>query len=322
MSSTTQELNQNDVLGDTLDDDQGIFNRPPSDDAQPKVKEKKKEILGLSLGLWALLIGTGIFVVFILGRTFMGRGGSEGSDQGEFQAASGSPMSLEAAEAEEQTPPRAELANDPLQAPSAGFIAQPGSSQKDDQPAPPVLQTAAQLPEAADLAPGIAAGPVAPAKSGPADVGQEVQPHTAASVSTQQHVTAAAPVASAVDIEELQNRVSALETRLAALGPQNTSASRAARAAPAASRRAPVARGDRETTSRPRAQQNGQGAPASAPVTGVTLRAVVADSAWVQTSTGESVQVRTGDMIPGIGTVKGVHPETGSVSLADGRVIK
>lgn len=58
------------------------------------------------------------------------------------------------------------------------------------------------------------------------------------------------------------------------------------------------------------------------PVTGVSLRAVVGDSAWVMTSSGESKQVSAGDVIPGAGVVKSVNAASGTVNLADGRVLR
>ncbi|MEX3556859.1 MAG: hypothetical protein VB135_00040 [Burkholderia sp.] len=58
------------------------------------------------------------------------------------------------------------------------------------------------------------------------------------------------------------------------------------------------------------------------PVTSVSLRAVVGDSAWVMTSTGESKQVSAGDVIPGAGVVKSVNAASGTVNLADGRELR
>lgn len=57
-------------------------------------------------------------------------------------------------------------------------------------------------------------------------------------------------------------------------------------------------------------------------IPGVRLKAVVESNAWVQTDDGDSVMVAPGDQIPGVGQVRSVDPETGTVQLSDGRVIR
>lgn len=59
-----------------------------------------------------------------------------------------------------------------------------------------------------------------------------------------------------------------------------------------------------------------------AKVPGVQLKAVVDHNAWVQTESGDSVMVAPGDEIPGVGRVRSVDSETGTVRLSDGRVIR
>ena len=57
-------------------------------------------------------------------------------------------------------------------------------------------------------------------------------------------------------------------------------------------------------------------------VEGVVLKAVVDQNAWLQTAGGESVMVSPGDSVPGGGVVKAVDPDSGTVLLSDGRVIR
>ena len=59
-----------------------------------------------------------------------------------------------------------------------------------------------------------------------------------------------------------------------------------------------------------------------APIVGLTLKAIVDTSAWLQTESGETVMVQPGDLIHGVGTVKAVDPEAGTVRMNDGRVLR
>lgn len=59
-----------------------------------------------------------------------------------------------------------------------------------------------------------------------------------------------------------------------------------------------------------------------APIVGLTLKAIVDESAWLQTESGETVMVQPGDVIHGVGTVKTVDPDAGAVRLTDGRVLR
>lgn len=122
-------------------------------------------------------------------------------------------------------------------------------------------------------------------------------------------------------IAELTQHVKQLEDERAARGsqPQHQES-----APPVRVRKASVAAKPRKSPpvaveKKPRSS-TGDSAPA--PIVGFTLKAIVEDSAWLQTSSGETVMVQPGDVIHGVGTVKTVDPDAGTVRLTDGRVLR
>jgi len=86
--------------------------------------------------------------------------------------------------------------------------------------------------------------------------------------------------------------------------------------------RASAAAEQRRAEARTSAARQAPPKPVASKVPGVQLKAVVDNNAWVQTESGDSVMVSPGDEIPGVGQVRSVDPETGTVHLSDGRVIR
>lgn len=332
-------FDQDDVFPDGPGDETdtaSAFNHVNTASAAPS-KPKGKTIAGMSIGMWAMMLGVTLFMGYFVMRTFSGGGG----DEAQMEGMADSSMSLEAVEpAPEQSAEPEAPETAVIEAPPAAFVAPPAID--------PTMQ-AVTHPDAAQLAVQPAAAPAIPAPvatpaqdplaaARQARLNQEAAtPQPAVQMNTpaapviatpaQTVAPAVAPVgsASAVSPEEvaqLRAQFQALQAEVASLKSQ--------RSAGVAS----APRATRSATSKPRTStaaspKHSRQTPASAasekpaaPVNGVSLRAVVGDTAWVQTTAGESIQVRNGDVIPGVGTVKGINAESAQVQLDDGRVVK
>ncbi|CAN7531549.1 hypothetical protein LJR168_003830 [Pseudoxanthomonas sp. LjRoot168] len=333
-------LDQDDVFADGPGDETdtaSAFNHVNTASAAPS-KPKGKTIAGMSIGMWAMMLGVTLFMGYFVMRTFTGGGGG---DEAQMEGMADSSMSLEAVE---PTPEQAAETEAPEQAGAEtappAFVAPPAID--------PTMQ-AVTNPDAAQLAvqpaavPAIAAPVATPAQDPLAAARQARLPQEA--VTPQPAVQMSAPVAPAIavpaqaasptvapvaaanaasqaELAQLRAQVQSLQAEVASLKSQKpatvASAPRAARAASAKPRTSTAA------SSKPTRQTPPSTASAkpAAPVAGVSLRAVVGDTAWVQTTAGESIQVRNGDVIPGVGTVKGINAESAQVQLDDGRVLK
>lgn len=82
-----------------------------------------------------------------------------------------------------------------------------------------------------------------------------------------------------------------------------------------------ASRPSRSSAKAPSATSAKGSATAPTPIVGVSLKAIVDDNAWLQTESGETLSVHPGDNVPGIGVVKAVDPDSGTVRFTDGRVL-
>jgi len=333
-------FNQDDVFdvgpGDETETE-SAFNHVNTASAAPS-KPKGKTIAGMSIGMWAMMLGVTLFMGYFVMRTFSGGGGG---DEAQMEGMADSSMSLEAVEPAPEQSAEPEAPEPAVaEAPPAAFVAPPAID--------PTMQAvthpdAAQLAVQAAAAPAITAPVATPAQDPLAAARQARLPQEAATpqpavqmntpaapviaTPAQTVAPAVAPVGSAsavspAEVAQLRAQFQALQAEVASLKSQRpagvASAPRATRSATAKPRTSTAAspKHSRQTPASAASEKP------AAPVNGVSLRAVVGDTAWVQTTAGESIQVRNGDVIPGVGTVKGINAESAQVQLDDGRVVK
>ncbi|KAF1702956.1 hypothetical protein [Pseudoxanthomonas kaohsiungensis] len=319
----SNELNQDDVFNlggasDPVDNGASMFDTPAA--AMPPKSSGGRAIAGLPLGTW-LVIGFGLCFVGFIGWRLLA--GGDRADPGMLEAVADSAMTLEpeaqsaSIEQAEQSIESAAVAAPPQlpamdPAAHAADLAAPAVAPATATPAVPQETPA---PAVAVVPPAeTSAVPTLPTQSEPAVAAQVSVPATAAAV--QQSVPA---VATQQEVDSLKGQLTALQAEVARLKANQRAAPRAQNArSETASRSAPTTTG-RSTAGRSKPAPAAAAKQSLPPVTGVSLRAVVGDVAWVQTTAGESVQVRPGDVIPGIGTVKTISAETSEVRLEDGR---
>ncbi len=294
-----EHFNQDDVLG--ADVERGAFGsatRHGEDREAPEVVAKPKSALKFFLKLGGAMLG--VMALVVAGLIFMGSRSSRDEDASFQQASPATPQPVISTPAPIQAPP--------VEAPAAGVAV---SQQQNDLG----LATAPPTP---DNAPAIAAPLTSDATQSQATASAPgVSPVAASATAPPAPAPAAvAPVAQAGEADSA--KIARLESTIAALRgdvdrlmtAKNEASQRRAAAARQASRPAP-------------AQRQAPPEPAAAArVAGVVLKAVVDKNAWVQVESGESVMVSPGDRIPGIGVVQSVNPESATVRLSDGRVIK
>ena len=293
-----QDFNQDDVLGAGVE--RGAFGGAPRHAAAheaPEVVAKPKSALKFFLKLGAAMLG--VVALVVMGMIFLGSRGS-GSDDASFQQASpAAPQPVINTPTPAQAPPPVEM---------------PASSMAAEQPQNDLgLVAAAEVSANAQAVP--ASQPVDTPQAQPPIQSNDASPIVAkAEVATTQATVAPPAKASEADSE----KIARLESTIAALRgdvdrlmtAKNDAARRRDVAARQASRSAPAQRKAAPEPAQP------------ARVAGVVLKAVVDKNAWVQVESGESVMVSPGDRIPGIGVVQSVNPESATVRLSDGRVIK
>lgn len=291
-----QDFNQDDVLGAGVE--RGAFGGAPRHAAAheaPEVVAKPKSAMKFFLKLGAAMLG--VMALVVMGMIFLGSRGS-GSDDASFQQASPA------------TPQP--VINTPVQAPPPVEV--PAPSIAAEQPKNDLgLVAAAEVSANAQTVP--ASQPVDTSQAQPPIQSNDVSTTAVKADAATTQATVAPPAkASEPDSE----KIARLESTIAAL---RGDVDRLMTAKNDAARRRDAAA--RQTSRSAPAQRKAAPEPAQpARVTGVVLKAVVDKNAWVQVESGESVMVSPGDRIPGIGVVQSVNPESATVRLSDGRVIK
>lgn len=109
------------------------------------------------------------------------------------------------------------------------------------------------------------------------------------------------PASTEDEHERLKQRIEALSVDVSSLKQQLRNRQRAQAPAP------------RRQASAPKAPE---------PIVGLTLKAIVENSAWLQTSSGETVMVQTGDRVEGVGLIQAIDPDAGVIRFTDGRVLR
>ncbi|MGX9960622.1 hypothetical protein ACW0US_17890 [Xanthomonas euvesicatoria] len=338
---STANFDQEDVLGmgaqGEPDHEASIF--PPGGKGSssragsaPKAEKPKKK--GLSQNMW---IAIGIVVVLAVAIVWRMPKGKPSADDGltELTGRTGMELSARPAEGVQQARTsdlspveQAGAQQPPMNPPAATQSSVPSeagllSTTKADAARPPVEPT---NPDAADLAVQPTQTPGG-APEAPAAVPQSQPPVAAATPSAPatpapQASDATGP-ASESELAALREEVAQLKSAIADLqkddlGRRNKPA--AAHVTKTRKTTAPAATQAKKRVAKSDAAEVPKGNQPT--ISGVSLRAVVGDSAWVQTSNGESKQVTTGDLIPGVGVVKAVSANKGEVTLADGRVLR
>ncbi len=292
-------INQDDVLAQGVEI--GEFNGPTGEEPNIRSQKPKKKNGGLLTWIIGGVAASALITVGIM--FFIGRGNSNDYDPGYAQI--GAPAlqpEMEAAPTAPAYPPTGEEAGpgDSLGVDSGEATsivpASPEQAELGQVQSPPAEATTQAPVDVPAVEPGTAAPPPTPAVEAPVAASSSV-PEPAgqqAPIDTQVQMLTRAVAALSSDVERLQQARTDAEKRRA------VAAKRAATPA------------DEKSTQ----------AQASAPITGITLKAVVDNNAWLQLSNGESLMVTTGDQIPGLGTVKAVDPDGGVVRLADGRTLR
>lgn len=302
MSTYPGSVDQDDVLGQGSVESSafGHGGEPHQDDdlhAGVGSEKRKRN----PLWLW-VIGGLGAAAVITVGAMlFLGRRGAANNDasfaqvapaapqpQMDAPAPAGAAVAASASAAAAETPPSADPVNGSDV--TIGAQASPATAPV-AAPTAPVVDAPVPAAEASVES----ATPAKPAPDKPAPVVAAVP-------------APAAQKSDAARLQELEERYEALSGDYARLSDKFQ------RASAAAEKRRAEARSATRSTPAP--------APVVAKVAGVQLKAVVDNSAWVQTESGDSVMVTPGDEIPGVGQVRSVDPETGTVRLADGRVIR
>lgn len=257
----------------------------------------------IPISLW-IVIGVMILLVgFVLMRLLGGGGGeaNSGDDLAPISQATPQIVEDQPQEAVHAAAPAAVL--DPLQqgVPQAHELLIPG----DEVLQPPV---AAPTPAVAEVA-------VADTASAPVAL-------PAASVASVN--TPAVTVAASQSVPLNNDERKAYESKIEALSGdverlrRQIGDGKTARASAAPRRRAAPSTASSAVASSPKPVT--QTAPE--PIVGVRLKAIVEDSAWLQSASGETVMVQPGDKVEGVGMVKAIDPDAGTVRFTDGRVLR
>lgn len=326
---TSQKFDQENVFNDQVgDDDDHLEAFEQVAAASPAQKKGKgKTVGGLGMGIWAMILGVLLFMGFFIYRAVSG-GGS-----GSPEELADSSMSLEQPAQPEAAAPTDQVAPEPV-APEPAFVA-PQIEQPVQMATPDVAATI-QSPAPAPATQQVATDPLAaarqarlgsePAVPAPAPTPVVVATPAVAAAPAVAPQVQAAPQTSATtnELAQLRAQVASLQSQMEELRNNQSRAGTSAPAPRQARSAAPKPRASASASSKPaRTPAVAAAQPKSTgPVSGVSLRAVVGDSAWVQTTAGESIQVRSGDVIPGVGTVKGINAESAQVQLDDGRILK
>ncbi|OCG90326.1 hypothetical protein LMG667_02595 [Xanthomonas euvesicatoria] len=329
----SKNLNQDDVLGIGDEPPQGVFTtdpgEAPSKARKPTAAAKEgKAKKGLSTTTYFIIGMVVLMVVMVWWK--MPRGSKSA---GEVDQMTGSSMSLEQAPEEPQQSPAMPMPSESLPSPSeqstpTGVAAAPqiGASAEPAlavskaieplTPAPAPMPAAAVNPDAAELA-------VQPAPQPQPPVQQPVAPAAATPTPALQQQASS----QSAEMEKMRRDLAALSTKVDQLLARGESSRTAGvKESKPTSTTPPSKPVSKRVSQRAAARPVAKAEPASkaepAEITGVSLRAVVGESAWVMTSQGESKQVTVGDVIPGAGVVKSVNAEAGTVNLVDGRILR
>ena len=297
-------FNQDDVLGNNVE--RGAFQGGYADAAHRESAEvvaKPKSALKFLLKLGGVILGALALVFAVM--LFLGSRNSGGDDASFQQASAPAPQ--------------------PVISPPAPNTAGSAQAPIGPQPTPEVPVAAgpaasAELGVISDEASGISSPPAPPTEPNPATAEANSAPPAAqASMPAPPVAPAIAQTAAqttsesdAAKLERLEDTIEALRGDVARLTQAKNAADR---------RRAAAARNTPSRSSPPTRKPAAEPA-APTRVSGVVLKAVVDKNAWVQVDSGESVMVAPGDRIPGVGVVQSVNPESATVRLSDGRVIK
>lgn len=275
----------------TFDPDNVFGEQQPSafdTDAQPAgngAKTIKKGGESIPAWLWAVIALMALLVIFVVFRLVSSRRAAQ------------SPAEIAPIVQTPQTPQSAIAPSVPE--PEVQATAQPDLATGTDAPALPI-------PGEDPIAPLVTNTP-APRPEAPAVQAAPAQAQAQAQATPQQ-LSADERKLLNDRIEALSNDVERLEKKLVAQQSRGGAAP-SRRIAPAVTQRKPAAAEKATATTH-------------APITGLTLKAIVDESAWLQTESGETVMVQPGDVIHGVGTVKAVDPEAGAIRLVDGRVLR
>ncbi|MBB3923899.1 hypothetical protein [Xanthomonas arboricola] len=333
----SKNLNQDDVLGIGDEPPQGVFTSDPGEAPnkarKPTAAAKEgKAKKGFSTTTYFIIGMVVLMVVMVWWK--MPRGNKSA---GEVDQVTGSSMSPEQAPEEPQHSPAMPMPSESLPSPSeqstpTGVTAAPQNGTQAEPalavskaiepltpapaPAPAPMPAAAVNPDAAELA-------VQPAPQPQPPVQQPVAPAAATPTPALQQQASA----QSAEMEKMRRDLAALSTKvdqLLARGESSRTAGvkeRKPTSTTLPSKPVPK-RVSQRAAARPVAKVEPASKAEPAAISGVSLRAVVGESAWVMTSQGESKQVTVGDVIPGAGVVKSVNAEAGTVNLVDGRILR
>jgi hypothetical protein len=293
-------MNNNFDQDNVFDEQQSAFDGPA--DATPMAsKVVKKEGGSIPVWLWALIAVMVLLVTFVIVKIISGRREANAPTAiAPIVQTAQSPAASAPAPAPVSIQP---MVQEPAQPPSATPVADALPIPGEEPAAPQAAAAPTVQPEPAATAPVPAPAPVSasPTPAAPAPAAQK----------------AATPMAGD-ERKQLTDRIEALSSDVESLRRQLLEQQERNKTKPHSPRRQPVAVAPARKPAG--AAQPEQVPPA--PIEGLTLKAVVENSAWLQTQSGETVMVQPGDVIHGVGTVKSIDPDAGAVRLSDGRVLR
>lgn len=295
-------MNSNFDQDNVFDEQQSAFDAP-ADVTPTASKVVKKGGGSIPVWLWAVIAVMVLLVTFVIVKIISGRREANAPEAIApiVQTTQSSPAASAPAPAPVSIQPVVQdAAPQPSATPTTNALPIPG----EETVVPQAAAAAAVQPDPVATAPVPAPAPVAAAPTPAVPVPAVQKPATQAMDGDER--------------KQLTDRIEALSSDVESLRRQLQEQQDQNKTKPHAPRRQAVAVAP---VRKPTGAQQPEQAP-SAPIEGLTLKAVVEDSAWLQTQSGETVMVQAGDVIHGVGTVKSVDPDAGVVRLSDGRVLR